>query len=92
MVFRALKREVRDASGVDTERLSKNVSAQMMKASFQKELQNKQRKRGYSSKFKTAANTPIENILPSIKIDKNCFKTVGNLSILRVIRFNSTEI
>jgi hypothetical protein len=29
--FRALKKEVRDASGVDAERLSKNVSVQMMK-------------------------------------------------------------
>ena len=40
-VFCALKKEVRNASGVDTERLSKNVSVQMMKVSFQKYLQNK---------------------------------------------------
>jgi len=29
-VLRALKKEVRDASGVDTERLSKNVSVQII--------------------------------------------------------------
>jgi hypothetical protein len=39
--LRALKKEVRDGSGVDTERLNKNVSVQMMKTSLQKYLQNK---------------------------------------------------
>ena len=32
---------IKAASGVDTERLSKNVSVQMTKTSFQKYLQNK---------------------------------------------------
>jgi hypothetical protein len=80
-VFRALKKEVRDASGVDTERLSKNVSVQMMKTSFQKYLKTNREKRDTAQSIKMRPTLPIENNPPSIKIDVNCFNTVDNLSI-----------
>ncbi len=91
-MFRALKKEVRDASGVDTERLSKNMSVQMTKTSFQKYLKTNSEKRDTAQSIKLRPTLPFENILASIKIDENCFKTVDNRSILRVNIFNSTEI
>ena len=53
-----LKKDIKAAWGIDPERLSRNVSVEMIKTSFQKYLQNKSSKMGYSSKFKTATNTP----------------------------------
>ena len=76
---------------MDAERLSKNVSVQMTKT-FPEVLQTNSAKRDAAQIIRQRPTLPIEYILPSIQIDENCFKTVDNHSMFRVIRFNSTEI
>ena len=76
---------------MDAERLSKNVSVQMRPVS-RSTCKTNSAKRDTAQSIKLRSTVPIENNLPSMKIDENCFKTVDNLSIFRFFRFDSTEI